>query len=251
MHWLRAFLLLPMLSTAADCGEISLLGWNGNMGRRDVGDIAESVHDLYAIVDVRVSAIEAFVSTAKRENVHLQDRFEFLGEAGGLFMWNPRRLGAIEIIPPDNSRERFSLMFEDRESGARFWVVLVDFDRRQEVSRQSVEKLQEWVTQQDLPVLVVGTFGFEVDLNHFDQNPDSQPAQLAYSEMTCAGLQWVRPGRLAGLPAVVESLDYIAFASEQFRSWNANASLARLTADHPPVVVTFNTSGPVERTEGQ
>ena len=242
MRWLPALAMLAVVSGSVRGDEISLIGWNGNGGRRDYAPIAATRHDLYAMIDVRVSAVDTVVDAAKREKVLLDDRFEFLGETGGALLWNAQKFDVVEDMRPERSRERLAMKFQEVTSGAQFWVVLVDFDRRWDESRKQVEALDRWIETQTSPVLIFGNCGFDIDLNQFLVKPEWEPDHPVFTELKARGLHWVRPPEFEQLPRQVETLDYIGIANDSFREWKPVASIEKDAGAHPPITIVFTAS---------
>jgi hypothetical protein len=234
--------MLAVVSGSACGDEISVIGRNGNGGRRDYAPIAAARHDLYAMIDVRVSAVDTIVEAAKRAKILLDDRFEFLGETGGSLLWNAQKFDVVEDMRPERSRDRLAMKFKELSTGSQFWVVLVDFDRRCDEGRKQAESLDRWIESQTSPVLIFGNFGFDIDLNQFPVNPEWEPDHPVFTSLKARGLHWVRPPRLEQLPAQVETLDYIGLASDSFRAWSPVASIEKDAGIHPPMKIVFTTS---------
>jgi hypothetical protein len=242
MRWLSALAILTVVSGSVSGDEISVIGWNGNGGRRDYAPIAAARHDLYAMIDVRVSAVDTIVEAAKRAKVLLDNRFEFLGETGGSVLWDAQKFDVVEDMRPERSRDHLAMKFKQLSTGAEFWVVLVDFDRRCDESRKHAESLDLWMKNQTSPVLIFGNLGFDIDLNQFPVNPGWEPDHPAFTRLKTSGLHWVRPPRLEHLPAAVETLDYVALVSDSLRAWNPVASIENEDGSHPPMRIVFTTS---------
>jgi len=241
-YLISAILFLQLISPASGLG-ISIFGWNGNGGRRSVTKVADTIHDLYGVIDVRVSAIEPFTLAAEHEDIWLDNRFEFLGETGGLVLWNRMKLKRIESAAPV-SRAYFATRFESRQSGDRFWFVLVDFDRRADVNQRQVKSLLAWINGQSSPVLICGNLGFQLDTNRFLEDLNWEPDHSIYLELKARGLSWVRPQRLYALPAEVETVDFMAFTNERFKKWNPVASIRENKSPHPPTEIILRINKP-------
>ena len=113
--------------------------------------------------------------------------------------------------------------------------------------RQQASQLNDWVRTQTLPVIAVGDYNFDWEVDGGDQDHDP-----GYDNMTRGDAWiWVRPATLIKTqcsPNFNSVLDFI-FVNSAAQGWSGTSEIvveprdcdaSPLTSDHRPLVGTFN-----------
>jgi hypothetical protein len=160
---------------------------------------------------------------ATREGIEFRTVF---GETGGdnrlLVVYNPARLEVVasqELAGLDIRRSNpapLAIHFRLR-GGPEFMFLVARLDRyREEAREQAAEGLNRWVTQQTLPVVVGGTFGFGWSTKDNGASREAGFDKLVGGDV----LTWVRPSRVVATECgPARNVDDFIFVGGPARDW--------------------------------
>lgn len=266
--FLIAAICLPHLVIGqADPNTIVVISWNLESGGINANVVANRIGgfqdvDLWGFSEVGAQDAEVFEAGAEvGENANYEgilgttgagdrllivydaDRFEKLGE---------EQLSDINL--GGNVRAPLIGHFRERETGLEF-LFMVNHLYRGNVSRrhEQARLLNEWAAGQTLPVIAVGDYNFDYDVNTEDHD-------LGFDNITVNDVfRWVRPDVLvltqcsatsSGTCQFNSVLDFV-FVSGSAQSWQSESVIIvepgdlpddSTTSDHRPVSGTFNTA---------
>jgi hypothetical protein len=158
-----------------------------------------------------------------REDIEFRTVF---GETGGdnrlLVVYNPAKLEVVasqELAGLDIRRSNpapLAIHFRLR-GGPEFMLLVARLDRyREEAREQAAEGLNRWVTQQTLPVVVGGTFGFGWSTKDNGASREAGFDKLIGGDV----LTWVRPSRVVATECgPARNVDDFIFVGGPARDW--------------------------------
>lgn len=260
------FLWLIVLATGspATAEKLRFVGWNAeaNFNGADPTVIAERMAfipdvDVWGFCEVRNSNW----ADELEHGAHLGsgDPFDHvLGTTGGgiklLVIFNTDkfdRVGDQELHDINEGNHRAPLVVKLRlKSTGDELLVMVNHLARGNASlrRQQATKLNQWASQQPLPVIALGDYNFDWHYRHGESDHDE-----GYDNMVAGGVfQWVRPKILIRTQSSHFDgvLDFV-FTANLPTTWQASAIILRepgdfpdndSTPDHRPMVATFTTN---------
>lgn len=257
------------LATAvADPGTITLVGWNVESGGALQSVVAERIAafegvDIWALSEVLQVDAEAYeYGAAEGEGAE----YEFLlGTTGGadrlLLIWDTERFektgqGELHEIAL-GGRAPLYVQLRNRRTLDEFIVMVNHLHRANATARsQQAQLLNEWAQSQDLPLIALGDYNFDYDLN------DDLKRDIGFDMLTEDDVwRWLRPDELvttqcSGWPCRYRSVLDFVFVAGPAQTWIGEAEIVveendfpddNTTPDHRPVRATFWTvpgSGP-------
>ena len=266
-----SFLLLVLANASVVYAQkrLLILGWNVESGENDSATISQQLealegYDLIGLTEVNSANAVAYAeAAAKGEGAKGHARTDFrhrVSQSGRgdrtVIIWDNKRLELIgqaqelDHLNDDNHRAPFFAHFRLRGSSVAFLFMVnhlarIDADLRQ---RQATG-LKEWAAQQNLPVIAVGDYNFDYDI-------DDGMGNQAMKKMLEGGIwQWVRPRRLHRTQAsnkFYSVLDFI-FLAHKPDHWQADSWILQIAApivddnnrsDHRPVEARILISEP-------
>ncbi len=179
--------------------------------------------------------------------VYDADRFEKL--------WHAELVGFNYALSKNTRFQRppLAVHFKDTVSGQHFVVMVNHLARGNEDHRHTqAERLQQWGSKQNIPIIAVGDYNFDWDVENGDSNHDE-----GYDLMTSGGFfAWLRPGTLirtqcsptnAGGCRYNSVLDFV-FVANEAKQWQGVSEIMvkegdfpddDIKADHRPVMAKF------------
>ena len=243
---------------------ITVTGWNVGLDDADVHTIAARIADfdgvdLWGIAEVdRPNAVVDLVAAA--EAGEYGDFAAVQGQSGGgmrlMALYDESRFDLLEsyeleaINTTGNPRAPLVLHLRDTFSGEQFLFMVNHLYRsRDEERHKQAQLLNDWAENKTLPVIAVGDYNFDWDLQAGEREHD-----LGYDLMTSDGVwEWVRPAQLAttqcsGWPCRYNSVLDFVFTAGAARDWRAESEIVvtpgdfpddTTTSDHRPVLARF------------
>ena len=150
------------------------------------------------------------------------------------------------INPGGNGRAPLVGTFLHQESGIRMKVMVNHLWRTDPAARrEQAELLNDWIGRQDLPVLAIGDFNFDWDVENGDTDHDQ-----GYDLFTADDAWiWVRPASLVKTQCSGNGVLDFVFAGGEAQTWDAVGDIllrgnvhcqpSDTRPDHRPVTATF------------
>lgn len=229
---------------------LTVIGWNLESGGSDIGVIADRIEtaqgvDIWGfseVVGAQVVALEAAAEVG--ENADYQS---ILGSTGGadrlLIIYNADHLSLLdneELVDINiGGRVRAPLVarFEDLETGQEFFFMVNHLYRsRRDRRHQQSRLLNEWASEQELPVIAVGDYNYDWEVQGGDNDHDD-----GFDLLTAADIfTWVRPAMLRRTQCSATQngcrfdsvLDFV-FVANMPDSWAASSEILMVTGDFP------------------
>ncbi|MEO1263849.1 MAG: endonuclease/exonuclease/phosphatase family protein [Bacteroidota bacterium] len=265
-------LCCSFFSTGLSQQTINVISWNLESGDADVNVYGSRVADMQNIDIWGLSEVH---------NANLLDRFELFAEEGEnanyesilsatgggdrlAIVYDADRFTLLDQMELDNInigggvRSPLVVQLLENDSGIQFFFMVNHLYRsRADRRHQQSRLLNEWVEQQTLPVIAVGDYNYDWDVNDGDEDHD-----LGYDLITAGELvTWVRPQMLTNTQCSATNnggcrfnsvLDFV-FVGNFPSNWEASSTIIvvpgdfpdnRDTPDHRPVLGTFEIPAP-------
>jgi endonuclease/exonuclease/phosphatase family metal-dependent hydrolase len=244
---LAVALVIP--ATGQDGVSIRVAGWNLESGesnpallRRQLG--TKQGIDIWGLSEVQPDSIEEFERGAEEgENADFdvilgttafEDRLAIIYDTTRFEqVGNEEELTFIQLRP--GLRAPLVARFRGRQTGQEFFFMVNHLKRggAQNVDRiQQARLLNQWARQQTLPVIAVGDYNFDYDVERGDAGVPFR--DRGFDEMTQDGVfVWVRPQRLFKTNADEDFntvLDFIFVANPPF-GWSGQARILERDGD--------------------
>ena len=182
-----------------------------------------------------------------------------LGRSGGQdrlgIVYNARRLTYLrheeltQIDPKGSARAPLVVEFQFQPTGKRFLFMVNHLYRGDEKTagrrHQQAQLLNEWARQQNLPMIAVGDYNFDWDIDSQGEKRDLGFDLLTQSDV----FRWVKPERLVSTNCNAEFnsvLDFI-FVGGEAKNWPAASDILYTEAAycHPANRKTYSDHRPV------
>lgn len=265
-----AFLLVTLTCVHVYAQTLTVVSWNVESGGSNDQTIRQRIAsfqgvDLWGLSEVAgPSSAGVFEAGAEEgENANFDKIVSTTGGGDRLaIIFNARRFRLVrsqELSHINQGNHRAPLVAELQEiSTNRNFLFMVNHLARgnESLRHRQATQLNEWVRTQTLPVIAVGDYNFDWEVNGGDQNHDR-----GYDNMINAGSwTWVRPVTLIKSqcsPQFNSVLDFV-FVNVAAQAWSGSSQIlvepndcvaSPLTSDHRPVVGTFNMSGIAQPTQ--
>lgn len=272
----RLFLLCMVLTLAIvisnsalaqdDDDTLTVISWNVESGEADPAEIAAQIAefqevDIWGLVEVDSNDARSFEASA--EIGEGTDYLSILGSTGGddrlVILYDGERFELIDTFELDeinirgNVRSPLVAHFLDSFTEQEFLFMVNHLWRSNDRGRhEQARMLNQWAAEQDLPVIAVGDYNFDYDI-------DTGEYDLGYDLMTIDDVfEWVRPDELVSTQCTLDRndetrcffnsvLDFI-FVSGAARDWDMISEIVvregdfpddELTSDHRPVLGVF------------
>jgi hypothetical protein len=245
---------IPVETTAAPGAELgtgdaltlTLISWNVESGGALQPVVASRIAgfdqvDIWGLSEVLEADAEAFEFGAEEgENANFDS---LLGTTGGadrlLLIWNADRFvrtGGGELTEiAQAGRAPLYVQLQDRATGQEFIVMVNHLHRSNESARHiQAQMLNEWAANQPLPVVAMGDYNFDWDLDDGDEDHDR-----GYDFITANDVfVWLRPEELvttqcSGWPCRFTSVLDFFFVSGPARDWDGVAQIVVVDNDFP------------------
>jgi endonuclease/exonuclease/phosphatase family metal-dependent hydrolase len=240
---------------------LTVVAWNIESGGAELATIASRIRrfqgvDVWGLAEVLGDRWIAELEGAAEDGESADFR-PILGTTGRedrlAIVYNATRLQAIrhfelhDINVRDRVRAPLVAHLRDRGSGAEFYLMVNHLYRGDSLGRhEQARRLNLWARSQALPVIAVGDFNFDWNVQRGDRQRDR-----GYDLLTADGvLTWVRPSRLVRTQCsrrYDSVLDFV-FVTAPARAWRPSAEIVeepgdcgdpRRNPDHRPVRATF------------
>lgn len=256
---LSAFLLC--LSTLP-AQQLTVVGYNAESGDADPTVVGQRLAeldgvDVWGMVEVLddgwATIFEASAEMGENANFsHVlgttgsADRMAILYDADRFDLVGTEELHGINIGDHVRAPLIAHLRFKD---GGQEFLFMVNHLYRSKADRRHLqaELLNEWAAQQTLPVIAVGDYNFDWDIEDGDEDHDE-----GYEILTAGDtFKWLRPEVLVstqGNPAYNSVLDFV-FTAGQAQLWGVDSTIIvtlgdfpddGLKSDHRPVMARFD-----------
>ena len=267
----RALTLL-VLALAFACGStisaqprLTVVSWNIQSGQADPQQIAPRIRafqdvDLWGFSEVQNDAAADVLERAAEDGENADFR-RIVGTTGGedrlVIIYDSnrfRRISNFQLhhINQGNHRAPLVAQLRDQTTGQEFLFMVNHLARANTSLRhKQAGLLRRWAENQVLPVIAVGDYNFDWEVEGGDAHHD-----LGYDRMTEDEVfTWVRPERLIKSQCSEEYnsvLDFV-FVSTPASSWSGSSEIIvvpgdcpddNLTPDHRPVIARFEMEEP-------
>lgn len=272
-------ILLLMLGVACSLHaqwRLKVLSWNIESGDAEVEWVTDQIaalegFDILALSEVDPDWANAIVSAAEdgegaKGNWEADFRY-VIGETGYdqrlMIVWDNLRFERsgepVELHELNtenlNYRSPLYVQLRHRANNSSFLVMVNHLARgAEDIRNQQAEGLVSWVAEQTLPVIALGDYNFDYDI-------DEGIGNNGFNLMTeSEDWIWVRPDRLMKSQSSFSYhsiLDFV-FVSNMPENWSGFSEILspyspfeddEVTADHRPISATFYIFPPEENTE--
>lgn len=252
-------LMLLLTSDASAQKRLLCLSWNAESGENDKYTIAKRLaefegFDIIGLTEVKSENAELYADAASTgEGADGSDSPNFdhvVGTAGGadrmMIIWDNNRLEKIgdleelDDLNEGNHRAPMFCKFKIRDTGIEFLFMVNHLARvNSDLRNRQAEGLAQWADDQTLPVIAVGDYNYDFDI-------DDGVGNEGYNNMLAGDhWTWLKPDRLQQTqlsPSYYSVLDFI-FTANMPDTWEGtSAILMHLPAldndaesDHRPV----------------
>lgn len=262
-HSYRTLLLLLLSLFATNTiADIKVISWNVESGGASPPIFSRHFADMDDIDFYGLSEVTASWENQLVQNISRDETITYasiLGTTGGAdrlqIIYNSDR---YDLVSSDelndiniNGRVRAPLIgtFKDKETNVEFIVMVNHLYRSNEGARhQQATLINQWATSQPIPVIALGDFNFDWDVENGENDHDD-----GYDNMTANDVfKWVQPPTLMKTqcsPRYNSVLDFV-FVSHSFRT-TTNSSEILLTdndycttntdneSDHRPIYASI------------
>lgn len=261
---LASFTLLLAGFNVTYAQQLTVVSWNVESGGSDDQTIRSRIAgfrgvDLWGFSEVASPASAATFELGAEDGESAN--FErVVGSTGGgdrlAIIFNAARFRLVRSqelthINQGNHRAPLVAELEERATSRRFLFMVNHLARgNNQLRHRQAQQRNEWVRTQTLPVVAVGDYNFDWEVQGGDTNHD-----LGYDNMTAGGAwEWVRPATLIKSqcsPEFDSVLDFI-FVNAAARGWAGSSEIlvepndcdpSPRTSDHRPVAGRFNAAG--------
>lgn len=202
MVFLMFFLFsLPLLAQ----DELKIVGWNVESGGATVASISSRIKeaqgvDVWGLSEVSGPEVVAAFETAAEDGEDAEFSY-VLGTSGGsdrlMIIFNEERFNLEQSLELDeiniggNVRAPLVVLLEEKDTGIKFYFMVNHLYRsRQDRRHQQSRLLNEWAAAQTLPVIAVGDYNFDWEI-------DDDTHDLGFDLLTAGDvLTWLRPEKL-------------------------------------------------------
>ncbi len=247
---------------AARADPLHVIGFNVESGDSDPNVVARIVDEMDRCDAWGLSEVESWVWAQiferAAERGRSADYRRILGTTGRedrlLIIYNAARIEVVRSFELDHvnpgGRYRAPLVAEmrHRATGRRFLFMVNHLARGSaDARRRQARLLNEWAERQTLPIIAVGDYNFDWDVQNGDRDHDK-----GYDLLTAGGVfEWVRPKALVNTQAsgYDNVLDFVFVAGEA-QGWSGTSTILkahvdlapdnRATSDHRPVMARFD-----------
>lgn len=242
---------------------LKVVSWNVESGGAQVQTLSRRIRefqgvDLWGLSEVDGAQWATAFTTAAGNGENATFR-HVLGTTGGrdrlLIIYNANRFTLLsqqelhEINIENRVRSPLVARLRDTRSNAEFFFMVNHLYRGDEHGRhQQAQLLNDWVRAQTLPVIAVGDYNFDWDVETGDTRHDA-----GYDLMTREGrFVWLRPATLVRSQCSFDSVLDFVFKGGGAAGWQGTSEIIAQpsdcpdnaqTSDHRPVLATI-TIGP-------
>jgi endonuclease/exonuclease/phosphatase family metal-dependent hydrolase len=269
---LSSLTLLLILGQPVFAQRLTIISWNLESGGSSDSFIANRVRtfqgvDLWGLSEVAGDGTASTFEVAAEdgENANFErvlsttgsgDRLAIVFNATRFELINKMELHRVTFnadTPTPNSGQRSPLVVELRERtiNKRFLFMVNHLARtNNDLRRDQAQRLNEWVRTQTVPVIAVGDYNFDWEVNGGDTNHDA-----GFDRMIADGAWvWARPATLIKSqcsPSFNSVLDFV-FVNAAARAWqpvsvilqeSGDCTIDNERPDHRPLKAEFDLSG--------
>ena len=263
MTWV---IFIACASSAHAQWRLKALSWNIESGDASLPWVSEQIaqmegYDVLALTEVDPDWADTLLRAAEDgegAKGNWESDFDFVISTTGnsqrlMIIWDNLRFervgDPVELhnLNSENLTYRSPLFIQlrHRNHGDSFLLMVNHLARGAETMRNlQATGLVDWAGQQTLPVIAMGDYNFDYDI-------DEGVGNAAFDQMTTSGVwQWVRPDRLLKSQASYSYnslLDFV-FVAKMPENWSGYSDILstftpfeddEITADHRPVDATF------------
>ena len=216
-----------LLVTPAIAGDLHFISWNVESGGADPEVIAKQLGelpraDIYALQEVDGKDIDTYghaIQQSHGESFQFSpsmtggsDRLLVAYDTSKLTLFEWREVFHFNDVEISNWQHRSPLvcLFKDRATGQKFYFVTVHLERGDEERRNSQARgLTEWADDVDVPVIAVGVFNLDFDIQ-------TQQGNEAFLALRVGEVwKWAKPEKLVDSTWTDENRDGVDDAPHQ------------------------------------
>ncbi|MFN8463991.1 MAG: hypothetical protein U0X20_00510 [Caldilineaceae bacterium] len=240
----------PPPVAAAALAPFTVGGWNVGLDDANVSVIADLLGgyqgvDVWGLAEVSGDGKTTSVLEQAAEAGEPGDFASVLGTSGDnmrlLALYDASRfdlLGEEELNAVNttgNARAPLVLHLREKSSGQEFLFMVNHLYRSRDDERiKQAQLLAQWAATQTLPVIAVGDYNFDWEVEGGESNHDR-----GYDAMTQGGAwEWVRPQQIvttecSGWPCTYDSVLDFVFTGGPARDWPARSVISTIPGDFP------------------
>ena len=252
-------------STISAQPRLTVVSWNIQSGQADPHQIATRIRafqdvDLWGFSEVQNDAAADVLERAAEDGENA-DFSRIVGTTGGddrlVIIYDSKRFLRINnfqlhSINQGNHRAPLVAQLRDQTSGQEFLFMVNHLARgNTSLRHKQAGLLRRWAETQVLPVIAVGDYNFDWEVEDGDVHHDPGYDRMTEDEV----FTWVRPERLIKSQCSEEYnsvLDFV-FVANPASSWSSSSEIIvvpgdcpdnNLTSDHRPVIARFEMQEP-------
>jgi len=257
-------LAVAVLASAVSAQQLSVVSWNLESGDADPQTLRQFVAetqgvDIWGFSEMEAAWADTLEDASEEgEDAHFETVLGTTGRGDRLaVVYDEDRFDLLSTEELDDlnpgGRVRSPLVVElfDNTTRRKFLFMVNHLYRSNEGARhEQAEGLNIWARGQDLPIIAVGDYNFDWEVEGGDDDHDR-----GYDEMTKDGIfAWVRPATLVktqASPRYNSVLDFV-FVADKEQEWDAVSEIELMrepftdddsTSDHRPVKALFTIPG--------
>lgn len=252
-QWIAAFLVkLNASPPPVTDVPLTVVGWNTELNDADVQVIADRMAalqgvDLWGLAEINRPNVAPALTAAAAIGEQATYASVLSVSGGGdrlLAIYDSTRFTLLasqeldEINTTGNARAPLVLHLRDKSNSTEFLFMVNHLYRTREEERyQQARLLNAWAAEQILPVIAVGDYNFDWDVQNGEHD-------LGYDLLTHAGeFVWIKPTTLvttqcSGWPCQFDSVLDFVFTAGPAQVWRAESQILAVTGDFPDDATT-------------
>lgn len=259
VKWIAFCAAMILLASAVFAAEITVVGWNVESGGANMGVLAKQIQDLKGIDIWGFCEVldESWAKTFRQSANKGEDGKyrDIISNTGGhdrlLIVYNTDKFDLLEhselhyINPGFKVRSPLVARLRAKDGGQEFLFVVNHLYRGNEHARwDQAQLLNEWAKKQTLPIIAVGDYNFDWEVENGEAKHDK-----GYDNLTAGGtFLWVHPEKLIKTncdPNYNSVLDFV-FLAGAAKGWKASAQILLPEESYCPDGPTKSDHRPVE-----
>jgi len=246
---------------------LSIMTWNVESGDVEVDVIAAQLAafedvDLWGLTEVNARDADAFEAGVEMDES--ADFESIIGTTGGedrlLILYDTERFEVIEYFEIEaigfhRVRDPLVAQLRDNESGQAFLFMVNHLWRSDRERRhEQVIMLNDWAEEQTLPIIAIGDYNFDYDVERGDEGIRDDGFDLLLEDDV---FEWLRPEEIVATQCTPSDrgrcvfnsvLDFI-FVAGDAKNWNGTSEIivrdgdfpdTEISSDHRPIFAQFS-----------
>lgn len=253
---------------------LTIVGWNVEQGFQPDADLAWIAGqltemngvDIWGLTEISRGYIHDYTAAAGLDEGNNFEHVMTENSSGGDLMalvYNADRLNILWHVELEgfnyalsnttkNQRPPLAAHFMDKKSKQHFVVMVNHLAREEDKRHIQAKRLQQWIQKQRIPIIAIGDYNFDWDVENGESNHDE-----GYDFLTAGGFfQWLRPDVLINTQCTPAQnggcrynsiLDFV-FVANGAKQWQGQSAILtkegdfpddEIKSDHRPVMAKF------------